>query len=226
MYNANMPSSNDLPTSGQLIRSTVIAMIVATLLLITTVLPAEYGIDPTGAGEVLGLTDMGRVKMALAEEMKAEKEIVAAMENAPTMTVSEIDAVQEPSAGEKDGSVQEQSESSPVVADASITKDEISIILNPGQGAEIKLTMNKGASVSYRWQSDGPVNVDVHGDPVNAPKDFYHGYGKGKNIEKSEGTITAAFDGKHGWFWRNRSGKIVKVVLSTEGEYTEFKRVM
>ncbi|PKN40861.1 MAG: transmembrane anchor protein [Deltaproteobacteria bacterium HGW-Deltaproteobacteria-18] len=226
MYNANMPGSNDLPTSGQLIRSTVVAIIVATLLLITTVLPAEYGIDPTGAGEVLGLTDMGRVKMALAEEMRAEKEIVAAMENAPVMSDSEVEAVQELYASEKDVIVHEQSESSPVAADASIAKDEISIIFDPGQGAEIKLTMNKGASVSYKWQSDGPVNVDVHGDPVNAPKDFYHGYGKGKNIAKSEGTITAAFDGKHGWFWRNRSEKQVKVNLNTEGEYSEFKRVL
>ena len=226
MYNKNMPGSNDLPTSKQLIRSTVIAMIVAALLLMTTVLPGEYGIDPTGAGEVLGLTDMGRVKMALAEEMRAEKEIVAAMENVPAISDSEVEAAQDPSASEKDGSAQEQSELSPVSADASITKDEVSIILDPGQGAEIKLTMNKGASVAYKWQSDGLVNVDVHGDPVNAPKDFYHGYGKGKNIAKSEGTITAAFDGKHGWFWRNRSDKPVKVELNTEGDYSEFKRVM
>ena len=226
MYNTNMPGSNDLPTSRQLIRSTVSAMIVAALLLITTVLPGEYGIDPTGAGEVLGLTDMGRVKMALAEEMKAEKEIVAAMENVPAISDSEVEAAQDPSASEKDVSIQEQSESSPVAADASITKNEVSIILDPGQGAEIKLTMNKGASVAYKWQSDGLVNVDVHGDPVNAPKDFYHGYGKGKNIAKSEGTITAAFDGKHGWFWRNRSDKQVKVMLNTEGAYSELKRVM
>ena len=226
MYNTNMPGSNDLPTSRQLIRSTVIAMIVAILLLITTVLPAEYGIDPTGAGEVLGLTDMGRVKMALAEEMRAEKEIVAAMEKAPAVSDSEVEVAQDSSTGENDAAMQEQPELSPVSTDASITKDEISIILDPGQGAEIKLSMNKGAFVSYRWQSDGPVNVDVHGDPVGAPKDFYHGYGKGKNIAKSEGTITAAFDGKHGWFWRNRSEKQVKVTLNTKGEYSEFKRVM
>lgn len=226
MYNKNMPASNDLPTSRQLFRSTVIAMIVAALLLITTVLPGEYGIDPTGTGELLGLTDMGRVKMALAEEVRAEKEIVAAMEKGPAVSDSEVEAAQDASTSEKDVNAQEQSESSPVSADASITKNEVSIILDPGQGAEIKLSMNKGALVSYLWQSDGPVNVDVHGDPVGAPKDFYHGYGKGKNIAKSEGTITAAFDGKHGWFWRNRSDKQVKLTLNTKGDYSEFKRVM
>ena len=56
------------PTSRQLIRSTILAVAVAALLLITCVLPAEYGVDPTGVGRLLGLTQMGEVKMALAEE--------------------------------------------------------------------------------------------------------------------------------------------------------------
>jgi hypothetical protein len=43
-------------------------MAVAGILLVTCVLPAEYGIDPTGVGRVLGLTQMGEVKMMLAEE--------------------------------------------------------------------------------------------------------------------------------------------------------------
>lgn len=101
-------------TSRQLICSTFVALIVATLLLLITVLPAEYGIDPTEVGEVLGLTGMGRVKMALAEEMRAEKEIVAALENAPVKSDSEVEAVQEPSASEKDVIVLEQSELSHV----------------------------------------------------------------------------------------------------------------
>ena len=56
------------PTSRQLIRSTILAVVVAALLLVTCVLPAEYGVDPTGVGGLLGLTQMGEVKMALAEE--------------------------------------------------------------------------------------------------------------------------------------------------------------
>ena len=56
------------PTSRQLIRSTILAVVVAALLLVTCVLPAEYGVDPTGVGRLLGLTQMGEVKMALAEE--------------------------------------------------------------------------------------------------------------------------------------------------------------
>ncbi len=53
-------------------RITVIAVVVATLLTITTVLPAEFAVDPTGVGSKLGLTQMGRIKIDLAR--KAERE--------------------------------------------------------------------------------------------------------------------------------------------------------
>ena len=58
----------ELPSSRSLMRSTLIALGIAVLLLTTVVLPAEYGIDPTGAGRVLGLTQMGEIKVRLARE--------------------------------------------------------------------------------------------------------------------------------------------------------------
>ena len=36
-------------------RATLLAMIIAGVLLVTIVLPAEYGLDPTGIGRALGL---------------------------------------------------------------------------------------------------------------------------------------------------------------------------
>lgn len=45
----------DLPSSPQLIRATLLAIAVAGVLLLTVVLPAEYGLDPTGAGAALGV---------------------------------------------------------------------------------------------------------------------------------------------------------------------------
>lgn len=62
------PSSSELPSARALFRSTLIALAVAGTLLLTVVLPAEYGIDPTGAGRVLGLTQMGEIKVRLARE--------------------------------------------------------------------------------------------------------------------------------------------------------------
>lgn len=36
--------------------------------------------------------------------------------------------------------------------------------------------------------------------------------------------LVAAFDGAHGWFWRNRGNKIVTVTLRTNGAYEDLKR--
>ena len=38
-------------------------------------LPAEYGIDPTGGGVLLGLTDMGAIKQQLAGEAAAARRL-------------------------------------------------------------------------------------------------------------------------------------------------------
>jgi hypothetical protein len=44
------------PTSKSLVKAVAAAVAGAALLLVTIVLPAEYGVDPLGTGEVLGLT--------------------------------------------------------------------------------------------------------------------------------------------------------------------------
>ena len=68
MYNSNIPSDRELPSSQKLIKSTIFAGVVAAILLITTVLPAEYGIDPTGIGNAIGLKKMGEIKVSLEKE--------------------------------------------------------------------------------------------------------------------------------------------------------------
>jgi hypothetical protein len=69
---APTPAQGDLPSTRTLVRSTVIALAVAAAVLGTVVLPAEYGIDPTGVGRVLGLTQMGEIKVRLAREAAAD----------------------------------------------------------------------------------------------------------------------------------------------------------
>ncbi len=66
------PPDRDLPTSQQLRRATILAVVVAASLLLTAVLPAEYGVDPTGLGRRLGLTQMGRLKQELAREAEED----------------------------------------------------------------------------------------------------------------------------------------------------------
>lgn len=60
-------------TTGGLIRSTLIASGAAVAMLSVVYLPAEYGIDPTGFGAVLGLTEMGQIKQQLYAEAEADE---------------------------------------------------------------------------------------------------------------------------------------------------------
>ena len=60
MYNTNIPIDRELPSSKKLLKSTVLAAATAAVLLVTVVMPAEYGIDPTGIGKIIGLTSMGK----------------------------------------------------------------------------------------------------------------------------------------------------------------------
>ncbi|UQV19768.1 transmembrane anchor protein [Brevundimonas albigilva] len=206
MYNANKPTAAELPSTGQLLRSTGIAAAVAAALLVTVVLPAEYGVDPTRIGSVLGLTEMGRIKMQLAAEAEAEEAGLAPAAPAPVVTATAPAA----SAG-----------AAPVPAGQ--RSDETVITLAPDQGAEIKLVMEEGARVQFTWvSSGGAVNFDTHADRPGTP---YHGYGKGSE-QRVEGELVAAFTGSHGWFWRNRTGEPVTITLRTTGAYSEVKRVV
>ena len=65
-------------TSGGLVRSTLIAGGAALAILTLFYLPAEYGIDPTGVGGMLGLGEMGLIKQQLYAEAAAEDLALAA----------------------------------------------------------------------------------------------------------------------------------------------------
>jgi hypothetical protein len=227
MYNTDLPNRAELPSARQLIRSTVIALVAASALLTTTVLPSEYGIDPTGVGRMLGLTQMGEIKVSLAAEaaadVKAAPTPAAAGQTAPTVAAPRV----APDAANVVATAPTAAPAAPAPAAAGGQRHEMTITLRPGQAAEVKLDMRKGAQVTYVWQtSGGLVNFDTHGDPPNPPKDFYHGYGKGRGAVGDKGTLEAAFDGKHGWFWRNRGAADVSVKLNTAGQYTAIKRVL
>ncbi len=220
MFNTKLPTQSELPTSRQLLRSTVIAMGVAAALLVTVVMPSEYAIDPTGVGRVLGLTQMGEMKEVLAEEAAAD----AAVQPAAAPVVQ----APAPSPVAPQEQVAAVPVAEPVVEPQQALKtDEMTVTLKPGEASEIKLAMLDKATVSYEWATDGvPVNHDTHGEPYSGPKGYYHSYSKAKQVKGDKGEFTAIFDGTHGWFWRNRSNSDVTITLKTKGEYLSVKRVI
>lgn len=217
MYNTQVPDRASLPSASQLFRSTLLATVVAAVLLVTVVMPAEYGVDPTGVGSALGLKAMGEAKLALAREAaepnakpaSAAPSTPAAL-TAPAATAA-VPVAQSPTAAPTPGAKR---------------SDEKSYLLKPGQGIEVKLTMQQGAKVEYSWQAtDGVVNFDAHGDS-DSVLSVSHSYKKGTGVAADKGVLEARFNGKHGWYWRNRGKGNVVVTLRTNGAYSAIDRVL
>jgi hypothetical protein len=212
MYNSNRPDPEELPSSRQLIKSTIIAAVAAAVILVTVILPAEYGIDRTRIGKILGLASMGEIKTQLAEEAavdrlkelrrqkpKDDKDRSSLMENIFGLVVSTAHAQ----------------------AAKPVWTDKVSVTLTPGKGTEIKLVMKKGAVAVFAWTVDrGVVNYDQHGDGGGQSIS----YKRGRAVPGHEGSLKAKFSGNHGWFWRNRGKQDVTVTLSVRGAYSEVKR--
>jgi len=244
MYNTDLPRRAELPTSAQLKRSTWIASITAAGMLAFIVLPSEYAIDPTGIGGVLGLTQMGEIKIQLAEEAAQDAaaaanagtaELAARLDRietmiqglaagAPATTPTSGDPLagllQEQPAEERLAPPEEQQQEQ-AVAPAAEWRDEVSFVLTPGEGTEIKLVMNQGERARFFWSANGAVvNYDTHGDGGGQSVS----YEQGRGVPEQEGELEAAFTGNHGWFWRNRTDADVTMTLRTGGTYSEMRR--
>ena len=226
MYNSETPLRAELPSSVQLLRSTVIAAITAVVLLTTVVLPADYGIDPTGVGRLLGLTEMGEIKTRLAAEAKADVAAAAAAAPAtaavsapPAAPAAQVTTSPTPLAAPL--SVSAPAPAAPTQANVA-WRDEISFVLAPGVGTEVKLKMKEGETALFAWSVEGGVvNYDTHGDGGGRSISYV----KGRAVPADEGQLVAAFTGNHGWFWRNRGQTDVKLTLRTGGVYSDIQRV-
>ena len=199
------PTIGELPTTKQLNRATLAAAGVAAVLLATVVLPAEYGIDPTGIGRPIGLTEMGEAKRKAASGTPTSTAPTAAAADTGDLKLDEPPASASAAAGEEVG--------------------EASLTLQPDEGSEVKATMKAGDEITYEWVTGGPkINFELHGEELNAGAGDYTSYEKGTSAGAS-GTFRAPFDGTHGWYWRNRSGAPITVTVKAKGQFTRFARV-
>ncbi|WP_117234845.1 transmembrane anchor protein [Vibrio maerlii] len=217
MYNSEMPTKAELPSTKQLLKSTIIALLTAVVLLVTVILPAEYAIDPTGIGRALGLAEMGEIKTQLAEEAAADE----ARDQALALVTEVEQPIETPVVESLSKAVTAEAE----VSNSSepVWKDRMLLSLKPGQGAEVKLAMKKGQVAEFEWVSKGgPVNYDTHGDG-NGNSISYE---KGRGVPNGEGELVAAFTGNHGWFFRNRNDQQVMVIIKAKGEYSKMKRML
>ncbi len=164
-------------SNATIVKASVIALLVSTVLFVTLILPVEYNIDLTGTGKLLGLT-------ALAEKSS-------------------------------NNLTKENSKTQP----SDLQENTATVVIPPGKGVEYKFKMNKYSNLTYQWNANGtPLFFDFHGEPKGDKTGYFKSYTIA-TASKVKGSMTAPFDGVHGWYWKNNSSQQVTVTLYTQGDY-------
>ena len=183
------------PSKRTLLLSVMGAAATAAVIVFGAVLPAEYNQDPLGLGRATGLSRLWAPK----------EEIVA------TGTAGAPAAVRQSSTFRTD------TFEIPLAANGDEAR---------GNALEFKVRVPKGATLVYSWEAVGlPVPEDLmfdfHGHTVAAEATGavkVADYEKGSGAQ-AHGSLVAPIDGIHGWYFRNRSDKPIKIRVTLSGFY-------
>jgi hypothetical protein len=184
-------TTSGTPTVRQLVRTTLIALAIAAVLLVTMVLPAEYGIDPLGTGRWLGLTAIANPPMQPVQEASSAGKALSPVAKGPLAEYP----------GE-------------------FKLDVYTVTLQPYEYVEYKYHLEKGATLLYAWSATAPLMQDFHGQRAHAAEGqpAEESFDKADR-RASSGSLTAPFAGIHGWYWENPGATPVTITLTSSGYY-------
>jgi len=195
-----------------IIKSVLIALVIGIIVLVTAVLPAEYGIDPVGAGKLFGFSRLYVPDDAEGATLTAE---TASQQIFPLIKLEKAGSgpdVKRPA--EADNPAPEEQ--------LAHREDSMHLTIPAGKGIEYKVNMLKHGKMKYEWITNkGPVYFDFHGE-VKQAKEAKAVYFESYTIAYSNnmvGTFLSPYEGKHGWFFRNNGDTDVIVTLRLKGQY-------
>jgi hypothetical protein len=195
-------------TKKQIIKATVIAIFTGALLLICAVLPAEYGIDPTGAGKAFGFK-----KLYISPDSVGSTIVMS--NSFPLIRREEAGSgpqVKRPVEADNPAPLKQYEE----------REDSVQVIIPAGKGKEYKILMLKYARATYEWKTDkGVLYFDCHGEVKQAQEtedEYFESYAVGYS-NNIVGTLLAPYEGTHGWYFRNKSQSDIVVTIRMKGQY-------
>ncbi|VAW15345.1 hypothetical protein MNBD_BACTEROID03-837 [hydrothermal vent metagenome] len=209
MNDSNQPIMN----KKQLLKSVLWAFIIGAIVLVTAVLPAEYNIDPLGTGNFFGFS---RLYIDDTSKDITESTSITVRTNVELLKLKKLGSP--PSVPKPI-----EADNPPALEQLVIRNDTIEVIVDAEKGIEYKFRALKYGSVKYDWNTsdNAIVYIDFHGEVYqkNPPEEvFYESYTLAFSNNMA-GTFTAPFEGKHGWYFRNKNEKDVTVTLHLQGQY-------
>lgn len=195
------------PPSGKSIAlASIIALLVAVVILVTIIWPAEYGRDPTGIGSLLGITSISSATRTV--------EIVDVIGGNETIREAEIPAFNEPIPLPNPAVFQPESR------DAEILTLDIELPLDGS--TEIKALLDTNKVILYSWSTDGGlVYSDFHGHSPEMGDGFVRYVEHQEGTTADSGSLVAPFSGEHGWYWLNLSEAPITITLTISGYFND-----
>ncbi|MEO7935840.1 MAG: hypothetical protein ABIR27_06250 [Dokdonella sp.] len=213
--------NQNLPSTQRLLKATGLSMVVAALLLVAVVMPAEYGIDPTGIGDRLGLGVLGANSTAATPAEPTEPASVTLVSADTDAANAALAAKAEAAFGKSDG--QSLDAGAVSLATGPFRRSALTVILEPGKGAEVKAQLKAGDGLVFHWTASADVAVDMHGERLNV-KNAWTSYAVEAAQRESSGTFVAPFEGSHGWYWKNHGTEPVTVEVEVVGFQPDLHR--
>ena len=195
-------SEKDIQTStrNQLLRSICLSILVAFVILITVILPAEYNVDPTGMGEALGIKGFSAAESTASSEQSSNTSLVPS---------------HEPQTNKLHDSI-----------DPSLKFYQTDLILEPYGQVEFKLKMKEGARVSYTWFSgNDEIYADLHGHTIveegieGKEEEIVVRYHETQQGSEGSGSFETPFTGDHGWYFLSLETHPITIRVNISGSF-------
>jgi len=112
-----------------------------------------------------------------------------------------------------------------IARDSAPKSESVTITLDTDASVEYKAVLKQGDSIAFRWSTDGgEAYYDFHAHDPSFGPEFFTRYDEGEGTERS-GSIVAAYDGQHGWFWLNLEAEPITISLEVAGFYDEIVEI-
>ena len=189
---------------------------VSVALLFGAILPAEFGIDPTGMGAYTGLAALAEGTPAVTQQ--------------PYESVLEFNIEDYDNDAEK---IERSIKGLVTLQDAPFVNETIEIQIEDLGEVEYKFIMQEGMSFVYSWEvqnaSGSGVYYDFHGHPRASdvgdyPEGFEMAYSKSEGNAQS-GSFRAPFGGLHGFYFMNLEEGPITVTLNVNGYFDDHQEV-
>lgn len=208
MSQSPAPAAFEPPSGKSIVISLAVAVVIASIVLVTVIWPAEYGRDPTGIGSLLDIT-------SLSTPATRTIELTDTLGGNEAVSEAEIPDYGEPVPLPNPAVHQDEGDAPP-------RTQRFEIVIPPDAETEIKTVLSVNKVILYSWSVDrGTIYSDFHGHNPEFGPEFFVRYREHQEGSGGNGSLVAPFEGEHGWYWLNYNEFPVTVTLTVTGYFDD-----